>query len=45
VSRAGESHHPRALRTVREPLSSYGSRHGTTPHAHLPVRKQPWITT
>jgi hypothetical protein len=32
---------PRAsLRTVLEPLCSYGSRHGTTPHPHLPVRPQ-----
>ena len=29
-----------SLRTVLEPLSSYGSRHGTTPLAHLPVRPQ-----
>src|SRR5476649_622135 len=29
-----------SLRTVLEPLSSYGSRHGTTPHSHLPVRPQ-----
>ena len=33
-----------SLRTVREPLSSYGSRHGATPHAHLPVCEQPWIS-
>ena len=37
---------PRApLRTVLEPLSSYGSRHGTTPHSHLPVRPQLRITS
>src|ERR1019366_6147704 len=29
-----------SLRTVLEPLSSYGSRHGATPHTHLPVRPQ-----
>src|SRR2546430_10276565 len=34
-----------SLRTVLEPLSSYGSRHGATPHTHLPVRKQLRVTT
>src|SRR5258708_11068482 len=35
---------PRPRRTVRERLRSYGSHCGATPHAHLPVGKQPWIT-
>src|ERR1017187_10237883 len=34
-----------SLRTVLEPLSSYGPRHGATPHAHLPVSEQLRITT
>src|SRR5271165_7558667 len=29
-----------ARRTVREPLDSYSSHHGATPHPHLPVGKQ-----
>lgn len=30
----------RSLRTVREPLGSYGSRRGASSHSHLPVREQ-----
>ena len=34
-----------ARRTVREPLDSYSSHHGATPHPHLPVGKQLRITS
>src|SRR6516162_2698100 len=33
-----------SLRTVREPLDSYSSHHGATPHPHMPVSKQFGIT-